>query len=279
MILYFLRRAADCLPRALAGVALIAFAAPLGGFALSIPAQAMPLPPSGCYASGNVDGEGNKLFHDSGHACFAPTSTAGSDRWDTTGYAGISFSIGEDFNPHFSVGLRHTNVNAGNFVYGGEVNASVSLIKGLEDAQIRLLGIAGNANTLGVGLLGNAGIGWDLGANSLLLNAGLQVPYARLFVDYTIDDNSLRAFFEANSYGRIEAVQNSLTCGAGTIIANGAEILRQYADLSGGTDVSGDIFDGFFNFEPSWPQYFTGTPSAAFVDGQTCFKLGDNPLG
>jgi hypothetical protein len=224
---------------------------------------------SGCYAGI----EGNSLFAQGENACFAPTGSAGSDRWDTTGFVGISFSIGDGFNPHLAVGLRHTNVNANNFVYGGEINASISLTKGLEDTQVRLLGIAGNAGTLGVGLLGNAGIGWDFGANSLLLNAGLQVPYARFFIDYTVDDRSLRAFLEANSYGKIETVQNTLTCGNGTVLANGAQMLQQWAGVLHGTNVSGDIFDGSFDGFAG-PETFTGTPSNAFVNGQSCFELG-----
>jgi hypothetical protein len=135
-----------------------------------------------------------------------------------------------------------------------------------------VLGIAGSANTLGVRLLGNAGIGWDLAANSLLLNAGLQVPYARFFIDYTIDSNSLRAFLEANSYGKIDAVQRTLTCGAGTVQADGAEILQQWAGAISGTDVEGDIFGGSFDW--FGPEDFTGVPSDAFVGGQTCYQLG-----
>lgn len=252
--------------RAAFGVAVVAFGTVFGGVPLVTPVHAA----TGCYSGP----EGNFGFDISGNACAAPTgASGGSDRWDTTGFVGISFSIGDGFNPHLAVGLRHTNVNASNFVYGGEINASISLTKGMDDAQIRLLAIAGNANALGVGLLGNAGIGWDTQANSLLLNAGLQVPYARFFIDYTIEDKALRAFLEANSYGKIDAVQSTLTCGPGTILADGAEILENWADALGGTGVTGDIFDGSFTY--FFPNVFLGTPSSAFVNGQTCYTPGN----
>ena len=251
--------------RAALGVGLLA-AGLVGGAALTVPAQAGALP-TGCYAGA----EGNASFQFSGNACSAPTSSGGGDRWDTTGFIGISIPIGEDFNPHLAAGLRHTNVNASNFVYGGEINASISLIKGLEDAQIRVLAIVGNADALGIGLLGNAGIGWDTRANSVLLNAGLQVPYARFFIDYTIDDSALRAFFEANSYGKIETVQSKVSCGAGTVLADGAEILQKWATAKSATNVSGDIFNGSFDFF-GFPDRFSGAPSEAFVDGSTCYK-------
>ncbi|MHA6691630.1 hypothetical protein [Devosia sp. A449] len=256
------------LPRAALGAGLLALGM-VGGLALTSPAWAAPAV-SGCYAGS----EGNSGFAYGGNACSAPTGSAGSDRWDTTGFIGLSFSIGDGFNPHLAVGLRHTNVNPSNFVYGGEINASVSLIKGLEDMQVRLLGIAGDAGTLGVGLLGNAGIGWDFGANSLLLNAGLQVPYARFFIDYTVDDSALRAFLEANSYGRIETVQNTLTCGSGTVLANGAEMLQQWASVLPSTGVSGDIFAGSILFPGAFTEAFAGAPSTAFVNGQSCFEVG-----
>lgn len=255
------------LARAALGAGLIASGL-VGGLALAVPTQAAPLP-TGCYAGA----EGNGSFRFSGNACSAPTSSGGGDRWDTTGFVGISVPIGEDFNPHLAVGVRHTNVNAGNAVYGGEINASISLIKGLEDAQFRLLAIAGNADALGIGLLGNAGIGWDTRANSVLLNAGLQVPYARFFIDYTIDDSSLRAFFEANSYGKIETVQSIVSCGAGTVLADGAEILQKWAKAKSGTNVSGNIFNGSFDFL-GFPDTFSGAPSEAFVDGKTCYQQG-----
>ena len=75
-----------------------------------------------------------------------------------------------------------------------QANVSISLVKGLKDTQLRLLAIAGSADFANTDLLANAGLGWDVGKNSLLLNAGLQVPYARAFLDYTISDASFRAF-------------------------------------------------------------------------------------
>lgn len=242
----------------------------LGPLLLSSPAQAQGLPTTGCYApiQGEIYAEGNIYFALGNNSCVTPNgSGGGTDRWDTTAFIGLSFPIGESFNPHLSAGVRHTNVGADSFVYGGEVNASVSLIKGLRDARVRLIGIGGNASALGVGLLGNAGIGWDVGAESLLMTAGLQVPHARLFIDYVVDDNSLRAFLEANSYGKIGTI-----CGAGTVLADGAGILQQWGDVMGATDVEGDIFSGSFDW--NGPEVFSGAPSAAFAGGQTCYKVG-----
>lgn len=246
----------------------IALALAVNGLLLSSSGQAQGLPISGCYApvDGEIYSEGNIYFALGNNTCAAP-SGSGSDRWDTSAFIGLSVPIGESFNPHLAVGIRHTNIGANNFVYGGEINASVSLVKGLEDAQIRLLGIAGGADILGVGLLGNAGIGWDIGAESVLLNAGLQVPYARMFVDYAIDGNSLRAFLEANSYGQIGTI-----CGEGAVLADGAGILQQWAEVMGATDVEGDIFNGSFNWYG--PDFFSGSPSDAFVGGQTCYAVG-----
>lgn len=256
------------LARVALGAGLVA-AGFIGGIALASPAwAASAVPTTGCYAGP----EGNDQFAFGKNACAAPTGSGGGERWDTRGFIGISVPLGEDFNPHLAVGLRHTNVNGSNVVYGGEINASISLITGLEDAQFRLLAIAGKADALGIGLLGNAGIGWDTRANSVLLNAGLQVPYARFFVDYTIDDSSLRAFFEANSYGKIEAVQSTVSCGPGTVVADGAEILQKWANAVTPMSVTGDIFNGFFDFFGTGT--FSGTPSAAFVDGKTCYTQG-----
>jgi opacity protein-like surface antigen len=263
------------LPHAMRGAGAVALCLTLGGLALPLPAQALPLPTTGCYdpLDGEIYPEGNVYFALGHNSCVAPTAPASvGDRWDTMGFVGLSFSTGEGFTPHLAAGIRHTNVNAAHFVYGGEINASVSLVKGFEDAQVRLLGIAGKADALGVGLLGNAGIGWDLGANSLLLNAGLQVPYARFFIDYTIDDNSLRAFLEANSYGKIDAIQRTATCGAGTVLADGAEILQQWGTSIGATSIAGDIFDGSFDWFGL--EEFSGVPSDAFVGGQTCYQMG-----
>lgn len=235
-----------------------------GGLAATSPTWAAPYS-TGCYAGA----EGNGYFAASKNTCAAPTASGGGDRWDTTGFVGLSVPIGEDFNPHLAVGIRHTNVNSSNFVYGAEINASVSLITGLEDAQFRLLAIAGKADALSIGLLGNAGIGWDTKANSLLLNAGVQVPYARFFIDYTIEDSALRAFIEANSYGKIEAVQGAVACGPGTVLADGAEILKKWANSIVPTTATGDIFNGFYDYFGTG--VFSGTPSTAFVDGKTCY--------
>ena len=145
--------------------------------ALTAPAQADPT--NTCFAT--YSGPAATVFLGAGNVCAAPTLSGGDSRWDTRGYVGLSFSIGDGFNPHLDVGVRETNVSPTNLVYGGEANVSISLVKGLKDF----------ANT---DLLANAGLGWDVGKNSLLLNAGLQVPYARAFLDYTISDASFRAF-------------------------------------------------------------------------------------
>ena len=257
-------------PRSVLAGCGVALMLALGVLLHSSPAAAQGLPTTGCYAAidGEIYSEGNIYFALGNNSCAAPNgSDGGTDRWDTTAFVGLSFPIGESFNPHLSAGIRHTNVGASNFVYGGEISASISLIKGLQDARVRLIGLAGNANALGVGLLGNAGIGWDVGAESLLMTAGLQAPHARLLLDFAIDDISLRAFLEANSYGKIGAI-----CGAGTVLADGAGILQLWADVMGATDVEGDIFSGSFDWYG--PELFSGTPSSAFSGGETCYKVG-----
>ena len=158
--------------------------------ALTAPAQADPT--NTCFAT--YSGPAATVFLGAGNVCAAPTLSGGDSRWDTRGYVGLSFSIGDGFNPHLDVGVRETNVSPTNLVYGGEANVSISLVKGLKDTQLRLLAIAGSADFANTDLLANAGLGWDVGKNSLLLNAGLQVPYARAFLDYTISDASFRAF-------------------------------------------------------------------------------------
>jgi hypothetical protein len=193
----------------------------------------------------------------------------------------VSFSIGDGFNPHLDAGVRATNVNPSNFVSGGELNVSISLLKGIRDTQLRLLGIAGSADVGGTDLLGNAGIGWDVGKNSLLLNAGLQVPYARGFLDYTISDQSLRAFLEANSYGKIQAVQDTVTCGTGTVLETPSQVANDWVQKFYDTNysVAGDIFTGIIEMNGTPTDSFVGgSPSSAFVNGKTCFSVGQTPV-
>ena len=62
----------------------------------------------------------------------------------------------------------------------------------------------------------------------------------------------------------------TMTCGAGTL-EDGTQINAQFgpaADLW----PEGDIFTGTLGDDPAQP--YDATPSAAFVDGKTCFTLG-----
>jgi hypothetical protein len=255
----------------------------LGGALVSIPAQASAAGfDSSCYASAPI-GFGASYFEDSGNDCAAPTTTTtatssgSTNRWDTTGYVGISFSIGDgSFTPHLNLGLRETNVNNAGFVFGGEANMSLSLAHWLDDTQFRLLGLVGNS-----WVQGNGGIGWDVGKHAFILNAGVQAPYTRVFIDYALEAKTLRAFFELNSLSEIQAaqelttMQTKITCGAGTLDTP-QQILSTWANILGGPgDVMGDIFNGSIVAPPFGTRTFTGTPSTtAFANGKTCYTPG-----
>jgi len=244
------------------------FATSLGGayFVAPLTGPAMAVDDT-CYDTVSSSGANASYYG----ICSAPTGTGASDnRWDTTGFVGLSVPIDGGFHPHLDVGIRETNVNSDNFVWGLEQNVSISLLTGLRDTQVRFLGVAGTADLGGTDLLGNAGVGWDIGKQQMLLNAGVQVPYARAFLDYTISDRALRAFLEVNSYGKIQQVQNTLSCGAGTVLENGTQINQQLASSAPflGT-ASGDIFTGTLGADT-----YNGTPSTTnFVNNQTCFKF------
>ena len=252
---------------------MLAFVVLIGLVAAPTAVRAQSLESTGCYAdTPPLLNTGYFDFASGGNSCSAPTLGGGSDRWDTTAYIGLSFSIGGDgVKPHFDAGVRETNVNANNQVYGGEANFSLSLVDWLNDAQLRLLALGGTTT-----VLGNAGVGWDFGKHSFLLNAGAQVPHVRGFVDFTVDDKTMRAFLEINSYGQIEAVQHTLTCGAGTVIENASQILNDWGNLIGASNITGDIFSGSLYTYGSTGT-FGGTPSPNFSNGLTCFTLGVAP--
>ena len=263
------------------GACVLAIGAALAVLGLSSAAQAFFIPHTNCYSGA----EGNTYFAIGGNTCSAPTSTTtttttgSSNRWDTTGFVGLSFSIGDgSFTPHIDLGVRETNVDTSGFVSGGEANLSVSL-KDWNDTQFRVLGLVGEN-----WLLGNAGIGWDIGKHSFILNGGAQAPYVRAFVDYAVDAKTWRAFLELNSLGQIQAaqeltvMQTTVSCGAGTVLANPTQILGDWASLMGGTSVVGDIFAGSFNSSFFGTQTFAGSQSTTtFLNGQTCYTQGTAP--
>ena len=237
---------------------------------------------SSCYAAPGPSFTPNNYFslaaYDS-YSCVQPASsstttsvTTAGHRWDTTAFVGVSLPIGEAFNPHFDFGVRETDVNTAGFVYGAEANASISLLKGLKDTQFRLLGLVGSTM-----LQGNAGVGWDADSRALLLNAGLQVPYVRGFLDYRVDNRTLRASLELNSLSAIRAaaqmqeVTQAPTCSAGKLDDKDQAFTDLLANLNG-TATNGDIFVGSFVWSAGLTAIAGGTPSTAWVNNQTCFS-------
>jgi hypothetical protein len=262
----------------------------LGGALVSMPGQASAAGfDSSCYASAPGGLNGTSYFEESGNDCAAPTTTTttttsgSSNRWDTTGYVGISFSIGDgSFTPHLNLGVRETNVNTAGFVYGGEANMSLSLTHWFDDTQFRLLGLVGNS-----WVQGNGGVGWDVGKHAFILNAGVQAPYTRVFIDYALEAKTLRAFFELNSLRRNpgrsraddDANQNHLRHWyAGDAAANSQQLVKH---VGWPRRCPGGHFQRVYRGLSERFQPFTGTPStAAFVNGKTCYTPGTpDPAG
>jgi hypothetical protein len=234
---------------------------------------------SNCYSTTSNN---NTLFLDqlSGASCTAPIATTtsqsavgpGGNRWDTQVYLGFSLPLEQGFNPHLVGGVRTTNINASGFVYGADIGASVSLLKGLADAQSYLVAVAG-----GPVVQGEGGVGWDVGKRSFILRAGAQVPHVRASIDYAIDDKSLRAFLELNTLAAIlpaltttEMTTTSLSCAdSATNLHDPTQALMAFLLENYG---SGDLFDGMqTNGNP-----YKGTElQSSFVNGKTCFQAGE----
>jgi hypothetical protein len=280
LVIRIFRWRADFSIFAQTGLAALLFCCGLSVLAVAI-SPTGALADSSCYTFANVgesgpDGMGS-FSCEPRSATTVTTTTGESHRWDTTAYVGVSLPIGEAFNPHFDFGVRETNVGTSGFVYGVEANSSVSLLKGLQDSQVRLLGVVG-----GTLLQGTGGVGWDVGHDAFMLNIGLQVPYVRGFLDYHLDDKTLRAAMELNTIGAIRAAQQmteinqSLGCAGTSRLDTASQALADLASFLGFANPSGsdDIFNGRIDNSPG-PGFFAvsrGTPSSAWTNGQTCFS-------
>ena len=209
-----------------------------------------------------------------GSSCAAPTAGAPTgSRWDTRGFVGLAFSFGTgDYSPkggvHLTAGVRRTNIAADNNVYGGELHASINLLE-WKDIQIRGLGLFGNRN-----VLGNAGLGFDIFKLTPLAVAGVQIPYARAFVDLYAFSWDVRGFAEANTYGRIQPIKPSLpSCGGNASLSDQDQAAATFNSkgfpfFTGGIMSGSTLFAGAIN----------GQQSAAWVNNKTCITNPTPPV-
>lgn len=239
-------------------------------------AYAISAPSSNCYA-----GSSNQVVQVTdtqmgvlGFSCAAPTAGAATgSRWDTRAFIGIAVSFGTgDYSPkggvHLTAGVRRTNVSADNSVYGGELHGSINLLE-WKDIQIRALGLFGNRN-----VLGNAGVGFDVFKLNPLAVAGVQIPYARAFVDLYAIDWNVRAFAEANTYGRIQPIRPSApSCTSPASLSNEQQAAQQVNSFIGANVLNGGILTGSLGNLP-----INGQPSSAWANGVTCFGQTAQPV-
>lgn len=208
-----------------------------------------------------------------GFSCGAPTAGAATgSRWDTRAFIGIAVSFGTgDYSPkggvHLTAGVRRTSVSADNSVYGAELHGSINLLE-WKDIQIRALGLFGDRN-----VLGNAGLGFDVLKLNPLAVAGVQIPYARAFVDLYAIDWNIRAFAEANTYGRIQPIRPSApSCASPASLSNEQQAAQQVNSFIGANVLNGGILTGSLGNLP-----INGQPSTAWVNGVTCFGQTRQP--
>ena len=209
-----------------------------------------------------------------GFTCAAPTvGAATGSRWDTRAFVGLAFSFGTgDYSPkggvHLTAGVRRTNIAADNNVYGAELHGSINLLE-WKDIQIRGLGLFGNRN-----VLGNAGVGFDVFKLTPLAVAGVQIPYARAFVDLYAFSWDVRGFAEANTYGRIQPIRPSApSCTSPASLENEQQASQQFKNYAPGFPLNGGILTGSLGAAP-----INGQPSAAWVNGVTCFGQTAQPI-
>lgn len=227
---------------------------------------------SNCYSNASTPGTvvnlTDFLIGNFGSSCAAPTagSSTGS-RWDTRAFVGLAVSFGTgDYSPkggvHLTAGVRRTNIAADNNVYGAELHASINLLE-WKDIQIRGLGLFGNRN-----VLGNAGLGFDVFKLTPLAVAGVQIPYARAFVDLYAFSWDVRGFAEANTYGRIQPIRPSLpSCSGNATLSDQDQAATAFNNGIGWTGITGGIMTGTLaSFGP-----INGQPSTAWVNNKTCF--------
>lgn len=127
--------------------------------------------------------------------CVAPAGGSASSNTETVGFLGLQWNFGSNA-PELILGLRHTNTQADDRVYGGKVDLAFPLGKDLFTPTVRVLGLAGN-----VDFQGELGMGIDTRSMSPLLAIGLQVPYANLGANYVFGDG-FRPYVGFNSLER-----------------------------------------------------------------------------
>lgn len=256
-------------------VYLLATAVALFGLSSAAMAQV-----SNCYAStpaGSAAALSNGIiggFMQS--SCTAPTGGAATgSRWDTRAFVGLAVSFGTgDYSSkggvHLTAGVRRTNVSADNSVYGAELHGSINLLE-WKDIQLRALGLFGNRD-----VLGNAGLGFDILKLTPLAVAGVQIPYARAFVDLYAFNWNVRGFAEVNTYGRIQPVQPSMpSCAADATLSNEQQAATAINNALFPFYSGGIMTGSVYNFTSNSFLPISGQPSSAWVNNQTCFK---NPV-
>jgi hypothetical protein len=121
-----------------------------------------------------------------------PTSSFGS-RTETLFSIGIQYDFG-DQEAQVVGAVRHTKTNASSSMlpcrYFGEKKFQPTF---------RVLGLAGSTH-----VQGELGVGFEMGSNSPLIGAGLQVPYANGGINYVFVDG-FEPYLGVNSIGKAKS--------------------------------------------------------------------------
>jgi hypothetical protein len=127
-----------------------------------------------------------------------PTSSFGS-RTETLFSIGIQYDFG-DQEAQVVGAVRHTKTNASNNVIGGKFDVALPIF-GEKKFQptFRVLGLAGSTH-----VQGELGVGFEMGSNSPLIGAGLQVPYANGGINYVFVDG-FEPYLGVNSIGKAKS--------------------------------------------------------------------------
>jgi hypothetical protein len=128
-----------------------------------------------------------------------PTTTVFGSRTQTLFSIGIQYDFG-DQEAQLVGAIRHTKTNASNNVTGGKFDIALPIF-GEKKFQptIRVLGLAGSRT-----VQGELGVGFEMGSNSALIGAGVQVPYANGGVNYVFVDG-FEPYLGINSIGKAKS--------------------------------------------------------------------------
>lgn len=178
-------------------------------------------------------------------SCVLPTggttaSSGPSNRTDTRAYAGLSWSLdgSNGYIPDFLVGARSLNVNSYSQVSGADFNVRVRYKESFSFDSIRLAYVGGTR-----GLMGNAGLGYSFSGNSVLVTAAAQAAYSRLGADYSLTDNGIKPYLEANSLYMPKSVaspsQTTASCNSPYKLTSASSVTPPFSGVSSTAALNG----------------------------------------